>query len=92
LSLHSAHILIQTIQHRYQHERLFRLALAQSDYRHGISVAELKVFFQLGDDYANLHTIFENAIFEKAFCFTEFVDVLRALARLCLNVAYVCWK
>jgi len=92
LSLHSAHILIQTIQHRYQHERLFRFALEQSHNRHGMSVAELKVLFQPSDNYASLHTIFENAILEKAFCFTEFLEVLRALARLCLNVAYVCLK
>jgi hypothetical protein len=57
-----------------------------------MSVAELKVLFQPSDNYASLHTIFENAIFEKAFCFTEFLEVLRALARLCLNVAYVCLK
>jgi hypothetical protein len=55
-----------------------------------MSVAKLKVLFQPSDNYASLHTIFENAIFEKAFCFTEFLEVLRALARLCLNVAYVC--
>jgi len=55
-------------------------------------VAEVKVFFQPSDNYASLNTIFENSIFEKAFCFTELLEVLRALARLCLNVAYVCWK
>jgi len=31
-----------------------------------MSVAKLKVFFQPSDNYASLHTIFENAIFEKA--------------------------
>jgi len=55
-------------------------------------MAKLKILFQPRDNRASRNTLFVDTVLEKAYCFTELIEVLRAFARLCLNVTYVCLK